>query len=375
MVQFHKLCVQSIDRETPEAVSIGFEVPPALTNDFQFVAGQYLTLEKEIAGKSFRRSYSICSSPQSGKLKIAVKEVTKGLFSAWINKKLAVGDTLNVCIPQGRFTYKPPADKTPKVYLAFAAGSGITPIMAILQNVLEAEPSSKFILVYGNKTPEQTIFYHNLLALKEKYTDRLFIEFVYSQIKSKPTRRLFKNRVFSKKKTTKEEKIEPKPLFGRIEQKTVSYIIKEKYKHLHFAAIFLCGPQPMIEMASTVLQKNGIAKEDIHYELFKTEKTTLHTSKETSGKTQVTVILDEEETTFEMDRNERILDAIMREGLDPPYSCQGGTCSSCLAQITQGEAEMANNQVLTEGETEDGLILTCQAHPTTATLVVDYDTI
>src|SRR5699024_4546824 len=210
----------------------------------QFVAGQYLTLEKEIAGKKFRRSYSICTSPQSDELKVTVKEVDQGLFSAWVNNKLRVGDTLNVFLPEGRFTYKPSPNGTPKAYAAFAAGSGITPVMAILRHVLEAESNSKFVLVYGNKSPEQTIFHKDLLELQATYPDRLFIEFVYSKTK------------------------EDNSFFGRIERGTVNYILKNKFKEYRFENFYLCGPQPMISLVEEVLKENGIGDDRIQHELF-----------------------------------------------------------------------------------------------------------
>lgn len=349
MSTFHELRVKSVDRETPQAVSVGFEVPEELRNEFQFTAGQYLTLEKEIAGKAFRRSYSICTSPNSDELKVAVKEVEKGLFSVWINQKLKEGDALNVFLPEGRFTFEPSSPDNRKTYVAFAAGSGITPVMAILRNVLETQPNSKFVLVYGNKTPGQTIFYADLLRLQEEYPDRLFIEFVYSKSKEKES------------------------FFGRIERSTVNFILKNKFKDHDFGGFYICGPEPMIHMVEGVLEENGIDPGKIHHELFVTKDTEDKVKDEVSGKTKVTVILDDEEITFEMDRRQRVLDAVMDQGLDPPYSCQGGICSSCVARVTEGHAEMAKNQILTDGEIEEGLILTCQAHPTTPTIKVDYD--
>ncbi len=353
MSHFHELRVKAIRRETPEAVSLEFEVPDELKSDFQFVAGQYLTLEKEIAGKKFRRSYSICTSPQSGELKVAVKEVEKGLFSVWVNNKLKEGDTLNVFLPEGRFVYKSESPENEKNYAAFAAGSGITPIMAILKDVLEAEPNSKFVLVYGNKTPAQTMFFKELLQLQSQYQDRLYIEFVYSRTK------------------------EDDAFFGRIERGTVNFVLKNRFKTTDFDAFYLCGPGQMIDMVSEVLTENGVNDSKIHHELFVAKDDAKKNEEEgaTTGKTTVTVILDEEETTFEMDRSQRVLDAIMDEGLDPPYSCQGGICSSCMAQIKEGQVTMVNNQILTDEEVEEGLTLTCQAHPTTATLIVDFDNI
>lgn len=371
MSRFHELRVNAINRETTEAVSVGFEVPEGLKRDFQFVAGQYLTLEKEIAGKKFRRSYSICTAPDSGKLMVAVKEIADGRFSAWVNKRLKVGDVLNVFLPEGRFTYQPNSPEKQKAYAAFSAGSGITPIMAILQSILRSEPQSKFVLVYGNKTPEQTIFYQDLLRLKETYSDRFFIEFAYSQLKEeKLPFKLIKQGLFgSKQKKNGAEK----PIYGRIQSDTADFILKEKYKHLNFEEFYLCGPFAMIEALSARIKSHGISKEKIHYELFVTEVEQKEIKNLNTGKTNITVILDGEEASFEMDRQKRVLDAIMDEGLDPPYSCQGGICSSCMAQIEEGEATMVNNQILTDPEVKSGLVLTCQAHPTTPRIRVNYD--
>lgn len=348
MAQFHELRVKTIKRETAEAVSVGFDVAPDLKDEFAFEAGQYLTLEKKIAGKKFRRSYSICTSPESGDLKVAVKQTVDGRFSTWVNNKLKVGHTLNVFLPEGRFTFKSsPAEA--KTYVAFAAGSGITPVMGILKSVLQSSKTSKFILVYGNKTPKHTIFYKDLLELQQNYPERLFVEFIYSRSK------------------------ENQSFFGRIERSTVNYIIKNKFKNHNFGSFYLCGPASMIDLVSGVLKEHKIADDRIHHELFVTKNSNAPQRKDTSNKTTVTVILDEEETTFEMDRGTRVLQAIKAEDLDPPYSCQGGICSSCMALVTEGEVEMVNNQILTDGEIEDGLVLTCQSHPTTDKLTVDYD--
>lgn len=371
MSHFHELQVNTIDRETSEAVKVGFEVPPELENDFHFVAGQYLTIEKEIAGKKFRRSYSICTSPGKGELKVAVKEVSDGLFSAWVNNKLKVGDSLNVFLPEGRFVFEPTSSGKAKTYVSFAAGSGITPVISILQNVLEREPQSTFVLVYGNKTPEQTIFYKDLLALQQAYPERLYIDFVYSRWEEGKSTFNRIQRVFNKKKNKKGEQTKKRQ--GRIGEDTINYILRDKLKDHAIDGFYLCGPEPMLETVTQVLKKNEVEEEKIHFELFATHKEEDKVEKKVDGKTKVTVILDDEEVSFEMDRKQRVLDAIMEEGLDPPYSCQGGICSSCMAQIVEGEVEMAHNQILTDGEVEDGLVLTCQSHPKTSTLVVDYD--
>lgn len=372
MSRFHELRVNAINRETPEAISVGFEVPPELKEDFKFAAGQYLTLEKEIAGKKFRRSYSICTAPDSGELKVTVKEIADGRFSAWVNKKLKEGDTLNVFLPEGRFVFNPPADDKPRTYAAFAAGSGITPVMAILQTILQADTPHKFVLIYGNKTPEQTIFYQDLLTLQKKYPGRFFVHFMYSRLKEEksPVRLLKKNLFYN---SAKEKPNGEQPMYGRIESVTADFILHEKYRDFSFEDFYLCGPQGMIDAVSARLVERGVSEERIHFELFVTEEEKKIPAAVSEGKTKVTVILDEEEVVFDMDRQTRVLNAVMDAGLDPPYSCQGGICSSCLAQIEEGEATMVNNQILTDKEVRSGLVLTCQAHPTTPTLVVNYD--
>lgn len=376
MKNFHELPVTTIDRETSEAVSVGFEVPEELKEKFKFKAGQYLTLEKEIGGKKLRRSYSICVPPNRGELKVTIKEIVDGTFSSWVNNKLKIGDSLNVFLPEGRFIYEAKPATTSKTYAAFAAGSGITPVMSILRDVLESEPQSKFVLVYGNKTPEQTIFYKELLELQKHYKDRFFVDFVYSQLKKeKPLLKRIKSSFF-RKKSTKKEACEDKAIYGRIQRKTVNYILKHKFEDEDFEAFFLCGPQKMTEMATEVLKENDIPDDKIRFELFTTADVDQEKKFEKiDGKTKVTIYLDDEEVSFEMDRKTAVLDAVMDAGLDPPYSCQGGTCSSCIAQVVEGEASMASNLILTEKEVEEGLVLTCQSRPTTPKLVIDYDEI
>lgn len=348
MHNFHQLAIKEIIRETEQAVSLVLEVPEELKPIFKFTAGQYITFKKDFDGKELRRSYSISSTPHSGELKVSVKEVAGGKFSAYVNNKLQVGDTLKVFPPDGKFNFQPSTEEVHNFYAAFAAGSGITPVISIIKTALENEPHSKFALVYGNKSPDETIFFKELLELQAKHADRLFIDFVYSKTK------------------------EGKSLFGRIERSTVNFILKNKFKGHKFHDIFLCGPEPMIDLVSEVLQDNGIADDHIHFELFSsTEEGELHA--DLSGKTKITVMLDDEETIFEMDQNSCVLDAVLDKDLDAPYSCQGGICSSCIARITEGKAEMAKNQILTDEEVAEGLTLTCQAHPTTPTIKIDYD--
>ncbi|WP_372936200.1 2Fe-2S iron-sulfur cluster-binding protein [Seonamhaeicola sp.] len=349
MSSFHKLSIKNIKRETEKAVSISFNLPENLKSAFAFKAGQYITLKTTINGNEVRRDYSLCVSPKSGELKVAIKEVVDGTFSAYANKELQVGDTLEVSTPNGRFVFEPNDKKTKNIAL-FAAGSGITPILSIIKCALEEEVNSHVILVYGNKTTQDTMFLNELLELQHTYKDRFSIQFVFSQ------------------------KDEENAIFGRIEKSTVNYVMKNKYKHIEVDACYLCGPEAMIHTVKDVLTENGIDENRIHFELFKAAKPDeINDGNATDGKTKITVIVDDEEATFEMSQKQTILEAALDEDLDAPYSCQGGICSSCLARIKEGEATMRQNNILTESEVAEGLILTCQAQPTTPTIVVDYD--
>lgn len=349
MSSFHKLSIKNIHRETDKAVSIAFNVPENLKVAFAFKAGQYVTLKTHIDRTEVRRDYSLCVSPKSSELKVAVKEVEDGTFSSYANNKLKVGDVLEVAPPKGRFIFTPNDSLTKNIAL-FAAGSGITPILSIVKCALEEEIHSQVILVYGNKTTEDTMFLKELLSLQHQYKDRLAIQFVFSQQDQEDA------------------------LFGRIEKSTVNYVVKNKHKHVEVDAFYLCGPEAMIHTVKDVLLEHGIAEERIHFELFKAAKQDeIEADDMPSGKTKITVTVDDEDTTFEMSQNQTILEAALDQDLDAPYSCQGGICSSCIARIKEGSAAMRQNNILTDSEVAEGLVLTCQAQPTSAMVVVDYD--
>ena len=243
MSTFHPLTVSEITKETPTAVSILFEVPEHLNTNYTFKAGQYLTLKTSIQGEDVRRAYSICSATSSKELRVAVKAVEKGLFSTYANRSLKKGDVLDVMPPEGKFSITINSQHK-KNYCAFAAGSGITPILSMLTSVLENEPHSTFTLTYGNKSPEETIFFAQLNQLKEKFKGRFNLIYIFSQVHSDAA------------------------LFGRIDDSIVNFIVKNKYKHLAFDAYYLCGPEKMIDTASNTLKINGTSENAIHYELF-----------------------------------------------------------------------------------------------------------
>ncbi|MDT0675349.1 ferredoxin--NADP reductase [Autumnicola musiva] len=346
MSKFYPLKVKEVIRETPRAVSISFEIPQDLKEEFSFNAGQYITIKTSVENEELRRAYSLCSAPGSGEFMVTVKEVEGGKFSAIANNKLQAGDVLDVHPPEGKFVLTP--EKGINNYAAFAAGSGITPVLSIIKTVLNEESESRFVLTYGNKSPEDTIFFKELLELQVEHPERLFIEFVYSR--------------------SREENAH----FGRIEKSTVNYVLKNRFKDHSFKSYFLCGPEEMINQVTEILKENGVPDEKVLFELF-SSKDTGEVEADLEGQTQLTVFVDDEETTFTMEQAHTVLDAALENDLDVPYSCQGGICSSCIARVTEGSAKMRKNQILTDDELEEGLILTCQAQPTTPTLKVDYD--
>jgi ring-1,2-phenylacetyl-CoA epoxidase subunit PaaE len=348
MSTFHTLTIQDITRETPNAVSVAFAIPDSLKEDYTFIAGQYINLKTHLDGQEIRKAYSICSAPGSGELRVAIKAVKNGGFSVFANEKLAVGDTMEVGTPEGNFTFEPKPDRQ-RNYAAFAAGSGITPVMAILQSVLQGEPESTFVLVYGNKSPQETIFHDLLHKLQLDYVGRFFVHFVYSQARAEES------------------------IFGRIERSTVNFVIKNKHKEKEFEKFYLCGPEEMIMTVNEVLREHNIPEKSIKFELFSTPIAEKKITESLDGQTKITVLVDDEEVSFLMSQQMTILDAALKQGVDAPYSCQGGICSSCMARITHGTAEMKKNAILTDGEIAEGLILTCQAHPTSAEIYVDYD--
>lgn len=353
MSKFYKLTIKDIQRETEKCVTISFDVPNKLNDIFTYKAGQYLTLKTTINGEEVRRDYSICSASKSEELKVAVKEVENGIFSKFANRVLKPNDVLEVAPPNGRFIFEPNSKKT-RTVVAFAAGSGITPIMSIAKTILSQEPKSKFVLIYGNKTPKDTIFLQEILDLHHENLENFNLQFVFSQSDQENA------------------------LFGRIEKSTVNLIVKNKYKHVDIDSFYICGPEQMINTIKEVLLENDVKKEAIHFELFTTSKSEDEKTTDTqlsNGKTTVTVLVDDDETTFKMPKNKSVLEAALAENVDAPYSCQGGICSSCVARLKEGEVEMRQNNILTDNEVAEGLILTCQAHPLTTKLVVDYDDI
>ena len=339
----HPLIISKVERDTPNAVLISFVVPREIKERFEFEAGQYLTLETNIGVNKVRRSYSICSAPSDG-LQVGIKEVPGGIFSTHANRIVKAGETIMVAPPKGRFTYLKSGEVQRLVF--FAAGSGITPIMSIIKTALNDNKYTSIYLVYGNKTPEDTLFYEELKALKKQFSPRLKIKWVFSRANIE------------------------KSLFGRIERD----IVNNTLNHLEGGTdkFYLCGPEEMIHTVSKTLEEKGISSSKILFELFnKSPEVSVEASQSTSATLEI--IYDDINYKLDAQEGKSILDTALDNMLDVPYSCQGGVCSSCIARVKSGKAEMHANQILTDEEVKEGLILTCQAHPTSKQVLVDFD--
>lgn len=347
MSRFHTLKVKDIRQETPRAISIAFEVPAELQPEYAFIAGQYLNIKHVHQGEEIRRAYSICVAPHSKELRIVVKVLDNGIFSTYATQHLQVGDSLEVGVPEGKFTFEGET-KNENNYAAFAAGSGITPIMSIAQTVLDTEPKSTFVLVYGNKSPEETIFYEQLQQMQQKYLGRFFVHYTFTKTHPEGT------------------------LFGRIERSTINFVLKNKHNEKTFTSFYLCGPEDMITKVSDVLKENNVSEDQVHYELFTPAKTT-ELDVKIEGMATIHVLVDGVETTFEISKKTDILDAALKEGIDAPYSCQGGICSSCMCRVKSGTVVMKTNHILTDEEIAEGLILSCQSYVTSDEISIDYD--
>jgi ring-1,2-phenylacetyl-CoA epoxidase subunit PaaE len=355
-IHFHKLKIKDIRKETDDCISISFDIPEALKDTFIFQHGQNITLKQDLEGQETRRSYSICTSPFDNDLRVAVKKVEGGLFSGFAHSTLKAGDELEVLPPTGRFnTILHPGHA--KKYLAFAAGSGITPVMSIIKTVLQTEPNSSFTLVYGNRNRHSIIFFEELEALKNKYLQRLNLIYVLSR-----------------------EGTDTNINAGRIDLNKLTDLSR-LINYTAMDEIFICGPEEMIFTVKDFMEALKIDSKKIHFELFTTpgqKKNSFSVSgesKETSGKSHVIVKLDGRTMEFDLapDSDDTILDAAIKLGADLPYSCRGGVCCTCKAKLTEGKVEMEMNWGLEEEEVEQGYILTCQSHPRSANVMVDFD--
>ncbi len=352
--RFHRLAIRDLRRETRDAVSIAFAVPPDLAPDYHFAPGQYLTLRTLMDGEEVRRSYSICSGPDDGELRIAVKKVDGGAFSVWAAEDLKTGDELDVMTPTGRFGMLHDAGEG-RTYVGFAAGSGITPVMSIIRGVLAREPASRFFLFYGNRTTQDMLFREALEDLKDRYLGRFSLFHVLSQ----------------------EEQDIP-ILHGRLDRDKVEVLLRAMVPVSAIDHVFICGPTGMSEEIETTCLDLGVAPERIHVERFVSglggkPRPKAAIVEGAPPKAVAALIVDGKRREVPVAEGEAILDAALRAGMDLPFACKGGMCSTCRAKIIEGETRMEVNYSLEPWELEAGFVLTCQAHPVSERVVVDYD--
>jgi len=347
---FHSLTIKNIQKETPEAVSIEFEVPSSLKEDFQFLSGQFLTLKAEISGNEVRRSYSICSSPKSDVLKVVVKQVENGVFSTYANSALKNNDTIEVGVPTGGFVVNTKADNN-KNYTLIAAGSGITPVISIAKTILENEPNSSVNLFYGNKTAKQTIFKTELEELSKEYSNRLNFHLLFSA-----------------------EKGDSRFHSGRIEGRRIKKIFKEFAPISNTNEVFICGPQEMTEaIRDFLIKKHKYPVSQIHFELFTTTLKKTKSNSKSNKSSLVTATIDGDTFEFTVKPGETILDAGTKNGVDIPFSCQGGVCGACKCIKGEGELQMDNNIVLSDDEVASGQYLACQSKVKSESVEISFD--
>ena len=355
MSKFHPLPIARVERETRDAVAITFTVPDALADQFRFEQGQHLTLRTDIDGQDVRRSYSICSAVHDGALRIAVKKTPGGVFSTWANEGLAAGATIDVMPPMGHFNV--PLDAAShRHYLGFAAGSGITPLLSIVKTTLAAEPLSRFTLFYGNRASGTVMFKEELAALKDVYLERFNLAHVLSR-----------------------EAQDIDLLHGRIDRDKAGALLDHWVRLADIDTAFVCGPEGMMEAVIEALKARGFPDSRIKVERFassipKHQHVARPLPEAAASECEVTVIIDGSRKSFLLEREkESILDAGLRNGIELPYSCKGGVCSTCRCRLIEGEVDMDVNFALEDYEVARGFILSCQSYPATDRVLIDFD--
>ncbi len=351
--RFHSLRVRDVTRETADAISVTFDIPNELTGAFAFTAGQYLTVRTNLAGEEVRRSYSICSGVDDGEVRIAIKRLEDGVFSVWAQEALRPGLPIEVMTPTGRFGI-PALAGSGHVHAGFAAGSGITPVLSIMKTVLARDNDSRFFLFYGSRATADILFRGALEDLKDRYLGRLSVFHVLSQ-----------------------EQQDIEALNGRLDREKLGLLLSRVLGGVTIDAAYVCGPFGMIDAVEAALSDIGVPPERVHVERFNSALSGRPRAKRTVVASEphatASVILDGTRTELSVARDESVLDAAMRAGLDLPFSCKGGMCSTCRAKVVEGSVAMTVNYSLDPWEIDAGFVLTCQALPTTPHVVIDYD--
>ncbi len=355
---FRPLTILDIRNETDECVSVSFHIPDEWKDEFKYLAGQNITLRSTIGGTEVRRSYSICSSPYENELRVAIKKVEEGLFSSHAHTHFRKGEQLDVLAPTGNFVL-PLHASAKKHYVAFAAGSGITPVISLLKTILKEEPLSRFTLIYGNRSRTSMIFREELMALKNDHPEQFQLISIFSR-----------------------EKMEAPVFEGRIDAGKCELIFKNIIPLAADQEYLLCGPAPMIFEVRNWLLAQNIAANKIHFELFSDpgeagyamKKRTAAEKATSSSKSLVTIRLDGISTDFLIPaEGPTILEAAIQAGADLPYACRAGVCASCRAKLVEGKITMDQNYALADEELEQGFILACQSHPASEKLTIDFD--
>lgn len=357
MSKFHSLTVSDVRKETSDCVSIAFNIPSALEQEYKYIQGQYITFKLKLNGEELRRSYSLCSSPIADKeLRVAIKKVTGGKASNYLNDNVKQGDILEIMVPMGNF-YSTLEASNKKNYVLFAGGSGITPMMSIIKTVMKAEPNSAVTLFYGNLNEEATIFKNELDIMASTSGNRIKLFYVYDK-PNQSTPDLYK---------------------GLLTQDKVRALIENHVGLNADNEFFVCGPGPMMENVKIVLEELKVNKERVHIEYFSavidaTKKEPAVTGSDLVSK--VTVIMYGIETTMDLKTSgQSVLDAALDAGVDVPYACKGAVCCTCRGKVIEGKVKMDANFALTDSEVKRGYVLTCQSHPLTEKVVIDYDAI
>ena len=353
---FYPLKIAEVRRETSDSVSLRLDVPDALRDRFAFRAGQHLTLRRDLGGEDIRRNYSLCVAPHEGEWRIAVKQIAGGVFSSFANADLKAGDVLEVMVPHGSFTWSfdPEARRS---YVAFAGGSGITPILSLMKTALATEPRSRFTLLYGNRSSATVMFLEELAALKNRYLDRLQVFHFL------------------------EDEAEEIELFnGRLDASKTEEVLSALVDPTTTDAFFICGPGPMMDAVEQGLLAREVPKDRILIERFTVGRPSAHdvaraeVLEQKAAGLQLTVTLDGRRLKVAFDPAKgAILDNARAAGLPAPFACKGGVCATCRAKVISGSVEMKLNYGLSEEEVADGYVLTCQAVPTSEGVVISYD--
>jgi len=350
--RFHSLRVAEVRRETPECVSLKFDVPDALANEYRFTQGQHLALRATLGGEELRRSYSVCSGCDDGELRVAVKKVNGGRFSVWVNEALHPGDAIDVMTPEGRF-FTPLSPEHEKHYVAFVAGSGITPVLSLIRTTLAREPKSRFTLVYGNRRQASAMFHEALEDLKDRYLARFALYNVFSR------------------------EAQDIDLFnGRLDGAKTQAFLSTLIPTDSIDEAFICGPSTMIECVEQALLEAGVPRAHVHVERFGVPRSSMPPPIDDTEAAQarIGIVIDgvRREIDFHPGQHS-ILDAGRAAGLDLPYSCKGGMCSTCRGKLLEGEVKMAKNYALEPHEVAAGFVLTCQSYPLSERVLISYD--